>query len=350
MFMVSRREGFAIPMAILLIGVITAGVVGAFARVESENSTVVDREVQTDAYALAEAGLSRYLATRMATPEDQDYDLPGGRAEVRVRLMRADDGINGSLYLIRSTGMPTVSPLVAPARHTVAQLGWHRRATMQVVAGWTSLSGLNKAGTAGEILGFDACAEQDAVAGVAVPSGTFTGQSGAVDGNPPIKLMGAQSKMKQEIKIDWASITAHEAMSYDLMVPPDAWPTPEQFAADTSWWPVIYIDNKGGSFDPKDVYGRGTLIVRGDLILDGGDVWDGIILVGGKIDDNGTGAVAGAVVSGLNVKLGETVQQSSKANGTKDYEYDSCKVAAAASRLSMFVAIRNSWIDTWAEY
>ena len=61
MIMNARRDGFAVPMAILLIGVITAGVVGAFARVESENAVINNVDAQAVAYAHAESGIGEYL-------------------------------------------------------------------------------------------------------------------------------------------------------------------------------------------------------------------------------------------------------------------------------------------------
>jgi hypothetical protein len=113
-----------------------------------------------------------------------------------------------------------------------------------------------------------------------------------------------------------------------------------------NYWPTIVIN--GSAALPSD--GRGTLIVTGDLTFGGGDEWDGIIMVGGAITDNGSGNIAGAVVSGLNVLKGMTVGQSSKANGTKDYAYDSCAVANAAANQSRLVGQRNAWVDNWTNW
>jgi hypothetical protein len=77
-----------------------------------------------------------------------------------------------------------------------------------------------------------------------------------------------------------------------------------------------------------------VLIVTGNLTFGGGDKWDGIIMVGGMITDNGSGNIAGAVVSGLNVLSARRSRQSSKANGTKDYTYDSCKSQSAANGMA----------------
>lgn len=354
MFMHSRREGFAIPMAILLIGVITAGVVGAFARIESEAAVLNNAGLQTDAYALAEAGMNQYLSQRQAPPVNMTINLTGGSADIVADIMRPDDGVNGAMYVVRSTGRPTVGAASAPAEHTIAMFGWYQRGKMQVLSSWTSLSGLRKAGASGTIAGADAsdpkCGDEDVLAGIAVPTGGFTGSDNAISGDPAIDQMGTQDEMADQINIDWNGIVNEDVMDFEIVIPPGSFPTADEFAARPDWWPTIYVDNQGGEFNPASVNGRGTLVVRGDLNLDGGDRWEGIILVGGAITDNGTGDIKGAVVSGLNVKLGETVGESSRANGTKEYQYDSCGVMEAASQFSTFVPMTNTWLDNWAAY
>ncbi len=351
MMMQSRRDGFAIPMAILLIGVITAGVVGAFARVESENSVVNSKDAQTVAYALAEAGMGEYLADRTNMPNHRDFDLPGGIAEVRVELMRPDDGVNGALYLLRSTGIADAGGNVPAAQHTVTQLAWLKPYTMNVPAGWTSLSGIRKDGTSGTMSGYDECGVGAPKAGVAVPDSGYSGHTAPVEGDPPISYMGADTVMADAIDIDWEGIVNEDVLQFDIRIPPGMWPSADSFAARPGWWPVIYIDNQAGPvFDPSDMHGRGTLIVRGDIKLDGGDEWNGIVMVGGKLDDNGTGAVAGAVITGLNVKLDEPVEESSRAHGTKTYRYNSCHLENALTAMSVLVPMRNTWFDGWAGY
>lgn len=351
MIMKSRRDGFAIPMAILLIGVITAGVVGAFARVESESSVVNSRDAQTVAYALAEAGMGVYLADRANMPFGRDFTLPGGTAEVRVDLMRPDDGVNGALYLLRSTGITTSGGNIPSARHTVTQLAWLKPYTINVPAGWTSLSGIRKDGNSGEMSGFDECLATGPKAGVAVPDSGYSGQTGPVMGDPPIDYMGSQEDMAGQINIDWEGIINEDVLQFDIRIPPGVWPSADSFAARPDWWPVVYIDNENGpAFDPSDMNGRGTLIIRGDIKLDGGDEWDGIVMVGGKLEDNGTGAISGAVITGLNVKLGEPVEESSRAHGTKTYRYNSCDLSNALQAMSVLTPIRNTWFDGWAGY
>ena len=201
--------------------------------------------------------------------------------------------------------------------------------------------------------GYDECGAKGPKAGVAVPTGGYTGGTTPLQGVPLIDEMGTQAEMAAGVDIDWEGFINEDVMDFDLHIggdSDDVWPTDEEFAARPDWWPVIYIDNPGETWDPTMMNGRGILIVRGDLELDGGDQWDGIVMVGGKITDNGTGALSGAVISGLNVKLGETVEESSRANGTKTYKYNSCQVENALTQAANLSVMPNTWLDNWAAY
>lgn len=65
---------------------------------------------------------------------------------------------------------------------------------------------------------------------------------------------------------------------------------------------------------------------------------------------NGNNTVLGAVVTGLNVKLGQTVDVSDVGNGTKTYKYHSRSVANALNRFASFMALRNALVDNWPTY
>ncbi len=91
------------------------------------------------------------------------------------------------------------------------------------------------------------------------------------------------------------------------------------------------------------------IIATGQLTLNGSVGWKGVLLVGNDITSNGNNSVEGATVSGLNVKLG-TYAPAANANGTKDYNYDSCEVAKATTTMGALVTLRNTWVDNWVEY
>lgn len=357
-----NREGFALPMAILLIGFMTAGVLAGFARTSAEVQIADNQSAEAGAFAMAEAGLAQYLGAGQVTALQQTFTYQGGQAEVTATLMTVGTPPAEDVYLIQSVGSVT-SPTGKPqASRTVAQFASRQLGTMQVLSSWTSLSGLHKNGTSGNITGYDAtgCAGTGDVAGVATPDSMLTGKDASISGDPQHDEMGTVAEMAAQIEIDWVNIAKPVApsiipdevvcmpgtVSYDSNYTNcGSWPSSSNFT-DPNYWPTIVIN--GSSSLPSN--GRGVLIVTGDLTFGGGDKWDGIILVGGRIVDNGSGNIAGAVVSGLNILKGETVGESSKANGTKDYTYDSCAVEAATNSLARLNQITNAWADnlsTW---
>ncbi|HEX6693570.1 MAG TPA: hypothetical protein VF035_02585 [Longimicrobiales bacterium] len=355
----ARREGFALPMAILLVGFITAGLVGAFARQRAEYATIMSGSSQTNAFAVADAGLNAYLAAGATNPATATYTFPKGTAVVTATEIRAAATSNDTaIWLVQSVGTANGGSMKnPPARRIVAQLAYTLPSTMQVLSSWTSLSGIIKNGNSGSIAGADACPppnNQATKPGAMMPDGTFSGDDSPFSGAPAIDTTMTQAQLANAIKIDWAGIVnpAVDALGADIVVNKpstngynSAWTPrgtfPSSFPA--GYWPTILINGSS----PLPANGRGTLIITGDLTFGGSDTWQGIILVGGAITDNGSGNISGAVVSGLNVKLGQTVPQSSKANGTKDYKYNSCDVASATAARRKLTSVDNAWMDTW---
>ena len=110
----SRRPGFALPMAILLIGFMTAGLVAAFTRAESESRMVENLDVEAEALAVAQEGLERVLANGTvkypfvtgAPTDSGTIHLPRGDSAVVVikQIRTAATNKDTSIWLIRSTG------------------------------------------------------------------------------------------------------------------------------------------------------------------------------------------------------------------------------------------------------
>ena len=359
----SNRAGFALPMAVLVIGFITAGVIAAFSRTAAEVRIVDNQNAQTTAFAVAQAGLERYVARGRVTPADTIMTIPGGTARVRATLMRPATLLNDTaIYLIRSEAATAGGVGIPPGRRTVAQFAFKLRGRMQVLSAWTSLSGLLKHGVAGAISGVDACTN-DSIPGVMLPTGTFKMSGGNTEqvlaGDPPLVEAGSQADLAAQVKIDWANIANPTAPAlapdYIFCVPGSigydpswgpctAWPDVSLWL-NPSFWPTIIVNGTLNSI-PNN-YSRGTLIVTGDLNLGMGDTFDGIVLVGNRIDDSGSGEIRGAVVTGLDAMLGKYVGQSSKADGTKDYLYDSCAVERAADGHMRLTQMPSSWVDNW---
>lgn len=357
----NERRGFAIPIAILVIAVLTIMIAGGFSLVSAERRSVADQRSQISAFRIAEQGLELFLVRRDslmqgkpsyskvpgAVPDTVVINVPGGYAEVTLTRLRPVRGSQSGLYVARSRGVETANAYAGSpqAVRTVAQYVLWEPASMQVLAGWTALSGLQKNGNAGTLGGIDLCGDSAAVAGVVVPVNPgYEGKTVAV-GNPPVDSVAPDS-----VAIDWNGIVNGNLITPTLVIPGAAWPTAAMTAsfADTGsrYYPIIRVN---GNF-VLPTSGTGMLIVTGTLTVNGSTGWRGVILVGDDITSNGSNSIQGATVSGLNTKLGTYIPDPSTANGTKQYNYNSCEVAKATTTMGALVTLRNTWVDNWVEY
>jgi len=354
---VRNRRGATLPLTILVIALLGVSVAISYARLSSERRTTGDGQAQLEAFAVAQSGLSSYMAGRNGKPtahQDTTFtDLPGGTAQVSLRVLReSTTTLLPAVYVITSrgtaTGVKSYDAKTPPAQRTVATYALWTPASLDLNAAITSLGGMDKAGGSGVMSGVDACGAMPAIPGVAVPNGTYTGASSPIDGNPdntPVLLgtPGAGGTAKNEVAIDWAGIIAGTYLPAEYVSP--AWPTAGQMAN----WPVIRVNNNPGADFSLPADGKGILIVTGNLIISGSRNWEGVMLVGGSIRSNGNNTTRGAAIAGLNVKLGQAVPVSDM-NGTKDYQYDSCALTRALGHVGSLQRVRNGWVDTWASY
>jgi hypothetical protein len=356
----AERRGFAIPIALLVIAALTIMIAGGFSLVSAERRSVADQKSQISAFRIAEQGLEIFLVRRDslmaghpgfshvpgATPDTAVIPMTGGVATVTLTRLRPVKGSQSGLYVVRSRGVETAGAYAGTPQgvRTVAQYALWEPAPMQVLAGWTALSGLQKNGGAGTLGGIDLCGDSASVAGVVVPVNPgYTGKTVAV-GDPPVDSVAPDS-----VAIDWNGIINGGAITPSIIMPGSTWPTAAMVAsfADTLsiYYPIIRVN--GDFVLPSS--GTGMLIVTGSLTLNGNVGWRGVLLVGNDITSNGNNGIAGATVSGLNVKLG-TYVPGSTANGTKQYNYDSCEVAKSTTAMGALVTLRNTWVDNWVEY
>jgi type II secretory pathway pseudopilin PulG len=358
-----NRRGATLPLTILVIVLLGVSVAIAYMRLASERRITGDAQAQLNAFAVAQSGLERYMSLvagkPAASPADVTYnDLPGGTAVVTVRMLReSTTTLLPAVYVVSSRGTNTTakrySSSSAPAERTIATYALWTPAPFDLNGAYTSLSGMiqNGAGSGG-LSGVDHCiaagGSQPAIPGVAVPNGTYSGSTAPIDGNPDdtpaqIGTQGTAGTAKDEVQIDWAGIVAGTVLPPNYTLP--TWPTAVQMAA----WPVTKAT--GDLILPAS--GKGILIVTGNLTVNGAMPplqWDGLILVGGDIISNGSMNVFGAVVTGLNIKLGIAVPQQTVGNGTKTFQYDSCNLARALGHIGSLQRVRNGWTDTWSSY
>lgn len=366
MMSLTARRGGALAMVILLITVMTIALAAAYTLNGTEIQSGDDYSEQVAALALAESGRNRFLVDRAGlgfatTPpgalEVDTIPYAGGQAIVTLTRIRQQVQQLPPLYLLTSRGMRTGATRgnIPPAERTVAQYLYWDAMPINLLAGWTSLSGLNKNGAAGTLTGVDAScgtlcgcpAPLNPVAGVAVPTVPgMTGQLAAAVGSPPIKPLGDAAATRGAVDIDWAGIVNGTAdMTYTVIIPGGTWPTAAQFA-DPNFWPTIKVIGN----HTLSTSGRGTLIVTGTLTQNNGSQWDGVVLVGQTLISNGATGVHGATITGLNVLLGQAVPIQDIGNGTKLYDIDSCKASRALNSQAKLRPLPNTWMDNWASY
>ena len=362
----SDRRGSALLISLLLILLLSVSAAAGFQRVSSERRTNGDMVAQVDAYTVAMSGLQQYMANLTSAPAatvvDSVTGLPGGKAYINIWRLRAAVGTTvPALYVIASRGVNTgavkYDPTAPPAERTVAQYAVWLPATLPVSSAWTSITGLHKNGGSGTLSGTDNCGVASAVSGVAVPTTAADGGAGysqnggssVPSGSPAIGNLGANTAAAAAgVPVDWNGIVNGNAVTPTVTITSGTSGWPSSFPA-SSWPTIVVQEGASGTFSLPSS-GQGLLIVRGNLTISGSTQWKGIILVGGTLTSNGNNTVLGAVVTGLNVKLGETVGVSDVGNGTKHYQYDSCNIASALSNFASFTALRNGIVDNWPTY
>lgn len=354
------QGGFALVIVLLALVGLTAMAVGGWFLADSSYKASRAQRTSMQALYVANAGLEQFLAEHQgpAPTSPVTYSYPDGTAEVTLDTMRVLNPLQ-SVWRIRSVGTHPL-PKGGTARRTVQTIAVLNASMFKFPSAFSSATGLQKNGNAGEISGYDHATSMDCPeggnydrSGVATPPPPYdyqqSGGGGSIvpDGSPKDTAQYAsQSELLDETGLDWSALVAGELLQFDYVVPPDAWPNFSSMPSDE--WPVIYIDNAGGQFNLSPSYsGRGVLIVRGDLEISGQTNWDGPILVGGAVTTDGKQIIHGAIASGFNLQLGESVPQSSIGNGNKEILYHSCNLHASMRQTATFVADPGTWAETF---
>ena len=371
-----NRIGFALPLVVVFLVVLSFALAAGLAATAAEGTTMTAQKGQNRAYTIAEQGLQRFLISRdslcrlnnyttcvqdpSAVTSGQDsvqFAVRGGYAVIVARMLRPQQGTKDTipaLFFVRARGVDSTAKLrggdTTNSVRSVGMMVQWQTVTMNVTGAWTSLSGLQKQGSAGQIDGNDQCGRKPAVAGVLVPKGDYSASGGFTPtGNPPLDTTKTLAQIESQVTIDWNGIINGNALApYDFEVPPNNFPDGTYFA-DSTKWPIIRVHSNNFSLPNA---GRGIIIADSDFTISGSNMWAGIILIGGKLTSNGNNTTSGATVSGLNYLLPGAQQpgqgyinDDATANGTKSYVYNSCNVMKATQKLKHYVALPNTWID-----
>jgi hypothetical protein len=351
------RRGVALPMVLLLVTILSVLAAGAITLVTIERRVVGNEAVKTQAEAIARTGLDRFIADRPslgftseppAVAESTRIIVANGYADVVMERVREERGLAvPALFVIRSRGV-RLDRARRPrpiAERTIAEYARWQRPGMQVLAGWTSLRGIAKQGSAGVMSGIDACGAAAGVAGAAVPTAPGYVQSSgspALVGTPPLLDLGTSAQAAAAVTLDWADIASRGLGAATITLPGGSWPTATEWA-NPAFWPVIIV--RGDWSPPTD--GRGLLVVTGNLSLPASRVWDGVIIVGEQLQAVADATVNGAMLSGLNLKLGMPNAPADAVDGTVVVQYNSCHVARALASFGGLSPMRNATIDRW---
>lgn len=332
----SGQEGAALVIVLIALVGLTAMAAAGVIVTGTELTVSENADAATRAFLAAENGLDTYLGSNADGSAPVTYTTPDG--SVTVTPTRLLDVEEGRILFHLSSVASFPQPRGGAVTRTVERIAIYSDGTIEVPASFTATGGFLKNGTAGTISGQDWASAgnpkcpnspKPAVAGVKVPPGQYTQNGGSTpvpDGDPPVDDGETAQEILEEIGIDWEAVTSGGLLNADYTIPPDSWPNFGSIPADE--WPVIYVEGNI-SVSPSES-GRGMLIVRDNLAMNGSFQWDGAILVGGYITSNGYQVVEGATLSGLNVALGETVPSTDIGNGNKVFKYHSCNLKQAS--------------------
>jgi hypothetical protein len=372
------RRGVTLATSLLLILLLTVAVVAAFVRTSGDRRATLDQVATVDAYAVAQNGVDRFLTIRTSEPttfpDSVNVNVPGGTAAVVLRRLREKAVNTPGLYTITSTGWTTgnrYDARAARAYRTVTQLIEWSEATLNGNAALTSLNGIDQQGQPATYDGRDRCdgvqqSSSSWVPGLQMVDASDFEKSG--NQNPPqiygsagntIVDMGTLADALDQIGFVWDNVTAMvNTLPNVVRVPPVS--NTDDFndfafpAKNVQPWPILYVDNAGGSAYTTNAAGHGILIVTGDFATSGNAFeWEGLVLVGGKMTVNGNSTWTGSVFAGLNnddPNNPDVVFPDNLINGQKTFQYSACSVTRALTAFAGWSKLPNARADNVPSY
>lgn len=178
---------------------------------------------------------------------------------------------------------------------------------------------------------------------MSVPSGRYAASAGTGPVGRIESYFPAWNNLYDSTHVDWVSLLAGNFIP-DYTIPPAAWPP----VMSTNYM-VGYI---AGDVTIPSGQRRGLLVVTGNVRLESGAHWDGIILAGGNLTvPSGLGYfLHGMVVTGLNGASvpADTLPRTGASQPSVQWTW--CYTQSSVNSLSALVPITNAWADTWTTY
>jgi Tfp pilus assembly protein PilX len=362
------RAGFALFMALGALVIIAVLIAGSTYVTLQESQLGENQLVQSRAFTMAEYGLNKIQADWDKTPNltmangakfDTSYTL-AGQGTCNVRYVR----LNDETFWIVSEGRANVGNSVAAARTAVKRVGAILRLRIPTVntngavevngnitvKGSAGISGTNSNpwsdGSCTGISGSD-------LAGVSYPADDTYNEIGnpAVAGNPasqPLDAAGVASTYVTYGDETWNSLKTQANFTlpggdYNANVTPVAvagscdksvstnWGEPHRSGADyvaecINYFPIVYFS--GSTKFNGNGRGQGILLIEGDLTLNGGFEWDGLIIARDNVKNSGgTAKIYGSIMAG-GANLDNTVTEDNL-SGNITINYSACALTRA---------------------
>jgi hypothetical protein len=375
---VTNRAGFALPLAIFVIGMLTAAVAAGFAATSSEAVVNNAQRAQERAYQIAEAGLQQFMVRRgevgfctgcqtdPTATVDSEYtrvQLTGGYADVvSKRIWNPTTGTQSPVFFIRSKGIDTAARMSVGggtifAERTVGLYARWSNTTLQVLGALNSFNGAHR------VSGVDIDGTNRCGGATTVPSLTWdavmpssSGRTGIWTGIT-IDETQAFATLKTNQAIDWDQVMAN-AVTADVTIPPNAWPG----AGGYTNWPIIRVKTSAMGVLPN-VGGQGLILADSNFRVPAGSDWNGVILVGGtltvpSVSGGANSYIRGAVVTGLNKTksgagsppIGVTTDNDQFLENNLYIQYYPCYVTDAGHKLRGYTPMANTWMDNVANW
>jgi Tfp pilus assembly protein PilX len=361
-------RGFILPTTLLVVVLLTVMLAAAFALITAETRVTDNAFASSRSLAFAQAGMQNYLSVGhnlSGTSDSAIYTFRGGYA--RVLALRLRDSVTVApksrpLWVVRSIGFDTVrAPAGQPnGQRAVAQFARLQTADIPILAAITAANGVQMIGSDGNphaadpnpISNVDAhfsvvpgCAAirpnpSSVSTAVLVPAALYLPGSGAAPTGPVVQV-GSSAAVIDSTRIDWALLLGGQfTPDYVNQLP----------SSGNSTYQIHYFT---GDVSIPSGSRRGFLVAVGDVSLQSGAHWDGIIVAGGLLDANVNNyTIHGMVVTGLNLSItGQPVQPNKiKRGSNRVLQWEWCYAHASISSLAYLVPIKNAWVDTWSTY
>ena len=373
--MASRRSdgaerGVALLVALVAIVVIGALVTGTFFAGRVELGSGRNAVWSAQAQEAAEGGLADAFAGWQ--PEWNGFGLQGDSVlpaafpvpgNPTIRYFPTIRRLGGGVFLVTSRGERVDKGGNLLATRSLARLGKLRYPWLDIRAAVTSRGDVRVGGNAtidgrnASPPGWPACEAPD-LAGVRTNEDVIVNGSPQIYGNPPMveddpEVVDSIFTIPFEELVPLASITVPPG-TYNSMAPSETgtpavchraamlnWGEPRRGAGSVarcySYLPIIH--------SPGDLHltggrGQGILLVEGDLRMQGGFEFTGIVLVRGRVNTTANSSKVTGAILAQNVDLGEVVSFT----GTPVVAYSKCAVEAGLGAAARAVPLAGrSW-------